>query len=232
MATYVSSKVYDQETAAGTRTTESATPQLGDFVACGMTNSVGTDSALSGGGMTWTLRRLQAGASAYIAVFEATSGTPAAGQLTHTTSDTGRDFCYVWVRPAANETYNAITGNSASDVSVTVDLSGLTATTAELIAFGHQAVDGVTFTVDSGWTMIRDVQTDDPTANAEGICAQYRASDDAEWICDPSGSGVTSAVVVEMVAAASTVGPFGGLAGRGGLVGPGGLVGLGGGLAG
>ena len=229
MATLVSQKAYDQEVASGSRTTESATPALGDLIWCCMNNSVGTDAALTGCGMAWTLRQLIAGASSYGALFEATSGTPSAGQLTHTTSDTGRDYTYQWVRPGSGLTYNTNANSSTSGASLTVDLAALVGTVGELIAFGHQSVDGVTFATDSGWTKLGDVQTDDPVTAAEGSCSQYRTTDDSEWICDPSGSGIINAVVVELIAAPSSstgklAGQYVGLVRQGGSGPHGGIV--------
>ena len=199
--TILDSEVTDHTAATSRAMTNSITPALGDLAFFGARNSLGTDAACSGAGMTWTLLELESNSQpAFVAVFRATAGTPESGALTITSSDNFIDTTYAAVRPV-DLTYDSVagSGNTAGSAVDTLAVAITATTPAALLVYFSGGANN-TWAEDTGWTETLDA------AHASGIAHQLqeRFSDDDEVIGNLSTNGNMTGVVLMFTAAGAS----------------------------
>lgn len=179
-------------------TSNSITPAVGDIVFWEAQSSVGTDAALSGGGLTWSLVHLEAPGTEFVAVFKAVSGTPSSGTLTFSSSDNFRDSGWAVVRPVDLDTPTVV-GNNNSGASA-VDTLTVTLTTSSPAAILAYFAGGAnaTWTADAtnGFTEILDAGV----ANGLSQNLQEKFSNASQVVGDASANVRMVAVALQFLA--------------------------------
>ena len=183
----------ESATAVTTDDTDSVTPALGDIAFFGMHSTDDTvGHSCTGGGMTWTLVRLQAfitGSRVATFGYEAVSGTPSAGALTFSKTDSFTDMGWALVRPSGYDPTPTGNGNgtgSGNDITITITDGPWDG----LLTYGYvSAVTTYTKDGDASWIELLDENAG--TGGSQQI--QYRLSDDSEVLIDPGSDPETIA---------------------------------------
>lgn len=173
-------------------TTASGTWAVGDIAFFGMnsTSATGGESC-TGGGLTWTKIRDQAyiaGDKVELVAYEATSGTPSAGVLTFSKTNSFTDMGWAVVRPSGHAYSTDNGGGCDACNSYTLTLG-----TADAWLVYSYVKDVTTFTKDGDSNWVELLDENSGSGGSQQI--QYRLSDDTQVLADP-GSDPSTIVAV------------------------------------
>lgn len=182
-------------------------PAVGDIIFWGLKDyDTSADPVMTGNTGTWTRllnRQAGGGGEDTLAIFRCTGAGSSAAQTVSEGGAAGGwlDFMWCVVRPV-DLTYVGVAGSNDTSEGIATSLvvSLSTSSPAGLLGWGWTTYNSITVATDSGWTVLSD---DVEIASCGVSDAQYRLSDDTEWIWDNSGNAPSMAGVLEFSAAAS-----------------------------